>query len=101
MWIRLYLYARFASQTCEYIKLTLLCYNLIIASTTFPTDVTNPIDPTSTNSAASGASSTVAATSSAGGNNAAGRTWSLDGMTVIAAGAMGLGVVGGAFGVLA
>jgi len=77
------------------------CGSDFTSSTTFPTDVKNPIDPTSTNSAASGASSSVAATSSAGGNNAAGRTWSLDGLTVIAAGAMGLGVVGGAFGVLA
>jgi len=66
----------------------------------FPTDVTNPIEPSSTGSAASGASSTPASTST-GAQNAAGKAWTLNGLTIVAAGAMGLGVVGGAFGVLA
>jgi len=65
----------------------------------FPADVSNPVNPSAANSASASGSS-AAATSTAAGNAAA-QSWNVNAMTVLAAGALGLGVVGGAFGVLA
>lgn len=73
-----------------------------LAASGFPADVSNPVNPSAANSASgTGASNTAAATSTAAAGNAAAQSWNINAMTVLAAGALGLGVVGGAFGVLA
>lgn len=80
-------------------SLILTSHAYLIASG-FPADVSNPVNPSAANSASASGSS-AAATSSTAAGNAAAQSWNVNAMTVLAAGALGLGVVGGAFGVLA